>query len=1091
MQHRNDAGQAQSPTPSASDPNQSRDPISSPPPAPSSPLGCASPADDSALLPLPLRERRRYEHLGEHGRGGLGRVSRSRDRELGRDVAIKEMLRGGIASEARFLREVLITARLEHPGIVPMYEAGRWPDGTPYYAMKLVSGQSLRDMIAARSTVEQRIGLLHHVIAVADAIAYAHDRGVIHRDLKPANVIVGEFGETIVIDWGLAKDLTSSEATLPSHGASPIGANGDLTVTGTVLGTPSYMAPEQERGESVDQRADVFAIGAMLWELCAVEKVPPTDLPLRHRMLRRSGIDQDLAIIIDKALDPDPHRRYADAGALARDLKAFKSGARIAAREYSLLAMLSHWIRRRRALALSAGAIIATAITGALLSLHNIAIERDRADSSLDELTLKHAQLLLTTDPSAAVDALMSYRGADLIRANQIRAEAIGRGVAVLRALPHTDVVQWTGIAPDGAIISLSTDGTIARTYLNGTSSVLTRGVSKLAFPTYARARHLLAYTCDPTDLCLFDLARGARTPLAPTLQGASVNGASFSPDGTLLAVLSKDGMLWILDVTDTARPTIRFTRMIAGSKDVTFIDDSSLALPVDGGLEFVRTTGESERLALADSARWAPSASDHELALALRGGGAVVVAGFPSHVVARTELCRGAIANLEYIPGRRSVAYACREGTVGIWDVQQNAVRPRTQLEGHADFVFASPAGDYIVAAGGNGTITVIDLVTDLIASYKGHGVRLASLTLPSPQVPFIISGDARGAMRVWPVPPRFARVAATTGSPFHAAIFDKQSTTAIATTWQSGLTVYSPSNRASTLRPHESFNISLERSASGKTFATYGLRELVEIWSTETMTRTRTIPTTHGSISQLRFFGDTEDFITAGHDGRLIRWTSDGNHRVIAQVNQPIDNLVPIATIGAIVFSTADGGLWRIDDAGRPRALRAPGSRVNRILVTPDEQRIYAGYASGNLVAIDTRSWQLETVLRGNGAIREIKITADRRTIAVLFNDGVIHVGTYRDLGATSQSWTVLPASAHDIALTSDRLLLASRPDGTLWLYSIPRRHWLYLPTGTTDLGKVVLAGDDKAAVALDQQGRLIWIDLEAARKLLDAGN
>ncbi len=215
--------------------------------------------------------------IAEHGRGGLGRVSRARDRELGRDVAIKELLSRGYAGEARFLREALITARLEHPGIVPVHEAGRWPDGTPFYAMKLVSGRPLRELITERATFEERIGLLHHVIAVADAIAYAHGRNIIHRDLKPANVIVGDFGETIVIDWGLAKDLTVIEEAA-TGGGSLHGPDDGLTDAGSVLGTPAYMAPEQKRGEPVDQRADVFAIGAMLWELC----VPRTCRPPRR-----------------------------------------------------------------------------------------------------------------------------------------------------------------------------------------------------------------------------------------------------------------------------------------------------------------------------------------------------------------------------------------------------------------------------------------------------------------------------------------------------------------------------------------------------------------------------------------------------------------------------------------------------------------------------------------------------------------------------------------------------------------------------------------------------------------------------------------
>jgi serine/threonine protein kinase len=256
------------------------------------------------------RDPGRYHILGEHGRGGLGRVSRAHDVDLGRDIAIKELISRGHVGEVRFLREALITARLEHPGIVPVYEAGRWPDGTPFYAMKLVAGRPLRDLIAERATVDERIGLLHHVIAVADAIAYAHGRNIIHRDLKPSNVIVGDFGETVVIDWGLAKDLTASDDPAAAAGSSSRDSgDAGLTSAGSILGTPAYMAPEQERGEHVDQRADVYAIGAMLWELCALRRGPLGDARQRHRMLRQARIDQDLAAIIEKALDPDPDRR--------------------------------------------------------------------------------------------------------------------------------------------------------------------------------------------------------------------------------------------------------------------------------------------------------------------------------------------------------------------------------------------------------------------------------------------------------------------------------------------------------------------------------------------------------------------------------------------------------------------------------------------------------------------------------------------------------------------------------------------------------------------------------------------------------------
>ncbi|HTM19516.1 MAG TPA: serine/threonine-protein kinase, partial [Kofleriaceae bacterium] len=159
-----------------------------------------------------------YEIDAELARGGMGRILHAVDRRHGRRVAIKELLSDTPALRVRFRREALITARLQHPAIVPVYEAGKWPSGEPFYAMKMVEGRSLDKVIGARPTLAERMGLLPNVIAVAEAIAYAHERQVIHRDLKPANVLVGDFGETVVIDWGLAKDSAANE---PEESAGP------------------------------------------------------------------------------------------------------------------------------------------------------------------------------------------------------------------------------------------------------------------------------------------------------------------------------------------------------------------------------------------------------------------------------------------------------------------------------------------------------------------------------------------------------------------------------------------------------------------------------------------------------------------------------------------------------------------------------------------------------------------------------------------------------------------------------------------------------------------------------------------------------
>ncbi|HSS01979.1 MAG TPA: serine/threonine-protein kinase [Kofleriaceae bacterium] len=1070
------------------------------PDANANPSGCVTPDEiprppsDSGVhgLPLPrfpnhFRGPRRYEILSEHGRGGLGKVSRAFDRKLGRDVAIKELHSRGTGNEVRFLREVLITARLEHPGIVPIHEAGRWPDGTPYYAMKLVSGRSLRELIAERHTFEQRIGLLHHVIAVADAIAYAHGRNIIHRDLKPANVIVGDFGETIVSDWGLAKDLTTPDLAPDDHDDFAESHESHVTAQGSVVGTPAYMAPEQKRGESVDQRADVFAIGTMLWELCAVAKVPPK-AHLRTRMLRRAGVDADFAAIINKALDPDRERRYPDAGALAADLKAFRSGVRITARDYSFFALLAHWTRRHRTLALSAAAILVLAVAGTLLYVRNIAVERDRADRSLDELTLKHAELLLATDPSAALDALSSYRGTDHIRADQIRAEAVGRGVAVLRTVPHTEDIQWTGFGPDGSILSLSSDGTIARTYLDGSSSVLTRGVAKIAMVAYSPARYLLAYTCDPSDLCLFDIAHAVRTPLASTLQGAGANGASFSPDGTLLAVVSLDNTLRIIDVKDPSRPTIKLVTRTAGNTDLTFIDDNVLAIALQDGIELVRVTGESEVFAVPGFVRWASSASEHQIALALKSGPAVILQSFPARIIAKAELCSGMIAHLQFIPRKAGFAYACKDGSVGVWDPQRASVQRRAQIEGHANFVEVSPNGEYIIAGGGNGVVTVIDLSTDLIASYRGHGVPLTSLAAPTLDHPFVLSADTRGALRVWAAPPRFARVVATSSTPFKSAFFHKDSRTIIAASWAHALTVFSPATGVQNLEPHESLNFSLRHSTSGHTFAAFGPQDVVEVWSSDSMTRTRVIATAHGSVTQLQFIDGSEDFMTSGNDGRLVRWTVGGTQTLVTQSKQPIDNFTTASPSGPILYSTTDGALWRID-ASEVHLLRIGDSRISRIVAAPRHEKVYVGYTNGDVLAFDTRSWVANIIFRGASAIHEIVLTENEDTIAILTSVGMVYLGRYQNgSNADPAEWEQLVTQSRNIALTSDHLLIAACPDGIVWIYAVNQQHWLCLPLQTAYLGELAVTSNGNTAVALDREGRLISIDLEAARNLLD---
>jgi hypothetical protein len=288
-------------------------------------------AADFASFPVVARDC--YVMGDEVARGGMGRITSARDRRTGRPVAIKELLARDAATRARFEREARLTARLQHPAIVPLYELGKWPSGEPFYSMKLVRGQPLDKMIADKRGLSERLDLLPNVVAIVDALAYAHSQRNIHRDLKPANVLLGDFGETLVIDWGLAKDLGASE---PDAGRKVLPTSGSLTVDGDVVGTPAYMAPEQALGMPVDERADVYSLGALLYHVLAGER-PYAECrthdevlrklmkgpPVRGEKLYGHIIPSELMAIVTKAMARSPDGRYRTARELAIDLRRY------------------------------------------------------------------------------------------------------------------------------------------------------------------------------------------------------------------------------------------------------------------------------------------------------------------------------------------------------------------------------------------------------------------------------------------------------------------------------------------------------------------------------------------------------------------------------------------------------------------------------------------------------------------------------------------------------------------------------------------------------------------------------------------------
>ncbi|HEX3759977.1 MAG TPA: serine/threonine-protein kinase [Kofleriaceae bacterium] len=485
--------------------------------------------DDTDLLVLPTIDPIVFAKGEELARGGMGRITRARDRRLGRDVAIKEVLAPEL--RARFEREATITARLQHPAIVPIYEAGAWPDGSAFYTMRLVSGGTLADAMGRTRTLEDRLALLPHVVAVTEALGYAHSRRVIHRDLKPANVLVGEFGETLVIDWGLAKEL--GRGGPDGAGGSDDPMSPELTRAGSVVGTPCFIAPEQAAGDEIDERADVYALGAILYNLLvghpphwdstehsaerlldAARRAPPTPL---HQLVPRTPVD--LRAIVERAMAHDRAARFPTAVQMADELRRFQAGQLLRSREYSAGERFLRWVRRHRAaVGVGSAAIVVLAIVGAISVQQIVARERETRRALAESQLEQGRQLLVDGEPGQAAP----YLAAALV-------ELPGDPVAQrLAAIAVRDAPRRLGAFP----------GTAA---------------------AFRRDGHELAIGRRDGSIAVVDLATGAvLRALPPPGQGGEVKWLDWTPDGASLAVASTTGAYLCDAATGTRVVTLR-----------------------------------------------------------------------------------------------------------------------------------------------------------------------------------------------------------------------------------------------------------------------------------------------------------------------------------------------------------------------------------------------------------------------------------------------------------------------------------------------------------------------------------------------------
>jgi eukaryotic-like serine/threonine-protein kinase len=521
---------------------------------------------DRDLLALAVVDPILFEAETELARGGMGRITRARDRRLGRDVAIKEVL--GRHLNARFEREVSITAQLQHPAIVPIYEAGRWPDGSAFYAMRLVSGGTLSHAIAKTRTLEERLALLPHVIALTDALAYAHSKRIVHRDLKPGNVLVGEFGETLVIDWGLAKELDRAIGDGPAR--MSLSNVSDLTVVGSVMGTPGFMSPEQAAGTEVDERTDVYALGTILYTLLA-GKAPYWDgettmSPARLAERENAGpptslatlaprVPKDLQVIVERAMARERDARYATAKEMAEELRRFAAGQLLRSREYTTRELVARWIRRHRtAVIVGVIALVAIAIFG-MVSIHQTVRRREEAELALARSRVEQGrQLLVGGQPGQAAAMLAAA-------IERVPGDAIARRLSAI-AVRDADrrLASFTGTTAafrlDGGVLAIGhADGSIALVdpETGATRDTLPSDAVGMTNIAYAGKQLLCTsrkgvYLVDPDTRAVVAVARG-------DVQAAELVGDRVAiADPTGVRLVERDGTVVRRDDTSKVR---------------------------------------------------------------------------------------------------------------------------------------------------------------------------------------------------------------------------------------------------------------------------------------------------------------------------------------------------------------------------------------------------------------------------------------------------------------------------------------------------------------------------------------------------------
>ncbi|WAS90498.1 WD40 repeat domain-containing serine/threonine protein kinase [Nannocystis punicea] len=956
-----------------------------------------------------VTDERRYVFREALAAGGIGVIRRAEDRRLGRVIAVKELLRDSPDAQRRFALEAAITARLQHPGIVPLYDLGWRDTGEPFYCMKLVDGESLDAKIQRATTLPQRLRLVEHVIAVADAIAYAHAQKVLHRDLKPANVLVGRFGETVVIDWGLAKDLTAAESEM-SQESGPIdhGAS-DMTQAGTVLGTLRYMPPEQAAGEVVDVRSDVYALGAILYHVLAGQ--PPfaavTGTGLAAQVLAGTvtdlrrldpAIPAELATIAQRAMARAPADRYPDAAALAEELRRFQAGQMVAAHAYSLPQRARLWTRTHPVawaglrLALAAGVAVtwlgiekartrAEARARTEQAEREAAVQADKAariaferQAVVDAQRLQ-ASILRAQDMSEETDRTEEARA--IARAALGEALRTGGPVAAAsRALAATmlasrvitrlgttgdDFVEDARWLAGGEVIATRVADQRVRLWEAASGRMLVELAGVSGFEV---ASDGALVTAGDDGLVRRDVRTGAVIARLGDERGL----VAMSPDGTRVAARG-EGVIAVRDASDgTLVTTLPHKGQVAA-----FSGDSSRIVTGGDGHAWLWSLPDGEPL--GDLLGDLPTSTWRSVNVAISGDGTrVAVAGNDDHGIDLWDVSRAAPRRVQHAIGPqhavqrlmftrdgRTLISVIMNGAWFAWDTRDGHLIRRVdtdlyQFEG----VDLSPDERWLAIGGGDGTVRVWEVASGALRATlrteqdEGRSVRFSS------DGRRLLVGTTGGPTMVWELPVSVPAAWQVPGSP--TAMDIDVAGDRVVMVGADGVAVHRLADGAaiSQLQTNGGPPALVELSARGVLF-TAAADGTAELWDTDSGARRCEFPTRVKQFQRPVFVADSEGLVTVADDGAVDLW-SIVDCRALDVLHPPPKPYGPVAgtAAGQLMLPVSMRQLELLDPWSPERRVRLEGMKgsIFHVAFANDGSQVLAHAANGY-----ARSWDART--------------------------------------------------------------------------------------------------------------------------------